>query len=69
MPEMDGLEATAAIRTQVNGGQWLPIVAMTASAMAGERQRCLNQGMDAYISKPFKQKELLEAMQRLMGAP
>jgi signal transduction histidine kinase/DNA-binding response OmpR family regulator len=55
MPEMDGLQATAAIRQweQETGGH-IPIVAMTASAMEGDRERCLNAGMDGYIAKPIR---------------
>ncbi|QOY92093.1 response regulator [Paludibaculum fermentans] len=55
MPEMDGLQATAAIRQweKENGGH-IPIVAMTASAMEGDRERCLNAGMDGYIAKPIR---------------
>ncbi|MFQ5568613.1 MAG: two-component regulator propeller domain-containing protein [Rhodothermales bacterium] len=64
MPKMDGLETTAAIRAQENGTRHLPIVAMTANAMEGERQRCLDHGMDDYISKPFKQVELKAMLDR-----
>ena len=67
MPEMDGFEATEAIRARENGGRRLPIVAMTANAMDGERQRCLEHGMDEYISKPFKTQELQDVLGRLMA--
>ena len=62
MPEMDGFEATSIIRKkeQETGGRHLPIVAMTAHAMKGDRERCLAHGMDAYISKPFQKQELLD---------
>jgi two-component system sensor histidine kinase/response regulator len=60
MPEMDGLEATARVRErEKNTGTHIPIVAMTAHAMAGDKERCLQAGMDAYISKPLAVKELL----------
>jgi PAS domain S-box-containing protein len=65
MPEMDGIEATARIRAQekVTGGH-LPIVAMTAHAMKGDRERCLAAGMDDYVSKPLQAKELYRVMER-----
>jgi signal transduction histidine kinase/CheY-like chemotaxis protein/HPt (histidine-containing phosphotransfer) domain-containing protein len=63
MPEMDGFEATAAIRERERAtGAHLPIVAMTAHAMAGDREKCLAAGMDNYVSKPIRNKDLFEAI-------
>jgi len=65
MPYMDGYEATRAIRLQEAGGaSHLPIVAMTAHAMAGDREQCLDAGMDSYIAKPIEPAELLAAIDR-----
>jgi two-component system, sensor histidine kinase and response regulator len=64
MPEMDGSEATAAIRAREQPESRLPILAMTAHAMGGDKERCLAAGMDDYISKPVRRSDLLEAIQR-----
>ncbi len=68
MPEMDGFQATRAIRERekITGGH-TPIFAMTAHAMSGDREKCLAEGMDGYISKPINPKELLENIDRLVS--
>jgi two-component system sensor histidine kinase/response regulator len=70
MPEMDGFEATRSIRAaeSVSGGH-LPIIAMTAHAMKGDRERCLAAGMDDYVTKPIQAPELLRAIQNAIGQP
>ncbi|MGB4780538.1 response regulator, partial [Candidatus Methylomirabilis sp.] len=67
MPEMDGFEATAAIRTleQVSG-RHIPIVALTAHAIKGDRDRCLEAGMDEYLSKPLQAEALFSMIARIM---
>ena len=70
MPEMDGFEATIAIRErEKTAGTHIPIIAMTAHAMKGDRERCLAIGMDGYISKPIKAAELYEAVEDMFPAP
>ena len=66
MPEMDGFETTARIRDRerLSGGH-LPIVAMTAHAMKEDCERCLNAGMDAYLSKPIEPKELFDTIEKV----
>ena len=68
MPEMDGFEATAEIRRIEGNLKHTTICALTAHAMAGDRERCLEAGMDGYISKPILIKEVLEAIESLMLA-
>ena len=68
MPEMDGLQATAAIREKEKGtGRRIPIVAMTAHAMKGDKERCLAAGMDDYLSKPIRAEDLLDVIEKLVG--
>jgi CheY-like chemotaxis protein len=69
MPVMDGLEAAAAIRTREAGtNRHIPIIAMTAHAMARDKERCLAAGMDDYISKPIRGGELLSLIEKTMAA-
>ena len=69
MPELDGYEATAAIRRrELAGGRRIPIVAMTANAMEGDRERCLEAGMDDYVSKPVSRASLGAVLGRWLHA-
>jgi signal transduction histidine kinase/DNA-binding response OmpR family regulator len=67
MPEMDGLEATRRIRAEekARGGR-IPIIAMTANAMQGDKERCLDAGMDGYVSKPVKPEVLYQEIDRVL---
>jgi len=68
MPEMDGLEATRAIRDLERArGTRTPIVAMTANAMAGDREMCLDAGMDGYVAKPVRKDALFAELDRVVG--
>jgi two-component system sensor histidine kinase/response regulator len=68
MPEMDGLEATMAIRQYERAsGEHVPIVALTAHAMNGDRERCLEAGMDGYVTKPVVQQTLFQTMADVLG--
>jgi PAS domain S-box-containing protein len=64
MPELDGFDAAAEVRRREGAGRRLPIVAMTAYAMQGDRERCLSAGMDDYISKPVTLDDLQAALER-----
>jgi len=70
MPEMDGLEATRAIRqSEKTSGNHLPIIAMTANAMAGDKEHCLQSGMDAYVAKPLSVQELFRTIEAVLRHP
>ena len=70
MPEMNGLEATSLIRkAEKKTGSHIPIVAMTAHAMKGDKERCLDAGMDAYVAKPINSKELFETIESFFEGP
>ena len=66
MPEMGGFEATGAIRAlERDGGAHVPIVAMTAHAMKGDRERCLAAGMDEYLTKPLDPRQLCQLVEQM----
>jgi signal transduction histidine kinase/CheY-like chemotaxis protein/HPt (histidine-containing phosphotransfer) domain-containing protein len=68
MPEMDGLESTRLIREhERQTGRHIPIIAMTAHALKGDRERCLASGMDEYVSKPVRERQLMTALRTLLG--
>jgi two-component system sensor histidine kinase/response regulator len=68
MPEMDGIEATGLIREKEKGtGRHIPIIALTAHAMKGDREFCINAGMDGYVSKPLKAEDLARCMEEVVG--
>ena len=68
MPEMDGFEATAAIRKkEISTGGHIPIIALTANSMTGDRERCLLAGMDAYLSKPLTPNLLFETINEVFA--
>jgi CheY-like chemotaxis protein len=68
MPKMDGFQATRLIRAkEKETGLHIPIIAMTAHAMKGDREKCLDVGMDDYIAKPLNVKQLSETIARVMS--
>ncbi|MGH9359236.1 MAG: response regulator, partial [Terriglobia bacterium] len=69
MPEMDGLEAVSVLRQhEKNQARRLPVIAMTAHAMKGDRERCLEAGMDAYVSKPIVRRALVETINSVLSS-
>jgi two-component system sensor histidine kinase/response regulator len=64
MPVMDGLEATRRIREREDGGEEVPIIALTAQAMDGMIEQCLDTGMDDYLAKPVTRDSLVAALRR-----
>jgi CheY-like chemotaxis protein len=69
MPEMDGLQTTAVIRAAEEGtDRHLPILAVTAHAMGGDREHCLGAGMDGYLAKPIQSAQLLQALADVLSA-
>jgi signal transduction histidine kinase/CheY-like chemotaxis protein len=68
MPEMDGFEATAEIRRLEMDERRTPVIAITANALKGDRERCLAAGMDGYVAKPVQREDIVEALQRWGGA-
>jgi len=70
MPELSGVEASMLIREREKStGEHIPIIALTANAMAGDREHCLSAGMDDYVSKPIQVKELFAAIERVLASP
>ena len=64
MPEMDGYEATIELRRREGNGRRVPVIALTANAIEGERERCLSIGMDDFVTKPVKLTELSSVIAR-----
>jgi CheY-like chemotaxis protein len=70
MPVMDGFQAVATLRErELSTAAHLPVIALTAHAMKGDRERCLEAGFDGYVSKPLQAKELSDVLENLMGEP
>ncbi|MGC8834997.1 MAG: Hpt domain-containing protein, partial [Armatimonadota bacterium] len=70
MPGMGGFEATAVIRErEKQTGTHIPIIAMTAHAMKGDKERCLEAGMDGYVPKPIRSEELFDAINQVLAGP
>ena len=69
MPEMDGYEATREIRRMEDGTSSIPIIALTANALSGDRERCIEAGMDDHIPKPIQSDTLAKVIARWVSAP
>jgi len=69
MPDMDGYETTAAIRQWENGMRRVPIIALTANCVEGDREKCLDSGMDDYLAKPFRLPSLESTLERWIASP
>jgi len=71
MPVLDGLAATRALRERERalGSKHVPVIALTANAMAGDRERCLEAGMDDYLSKPVRREQLAQMLARWLPDP
>jgi CheY-like chemotaxis protein len=67
MPEMDGFETTTQIRASGRPWKHIPIIAMTASAMNDEKERCMNMGMNWFVSKPFTREDLVAAIKKCLA--
>lgn len=68
MPDVDGFEATRTIRSFENGKKHTPIIALTANAISGDKERCVAAGMDDYISKPIETDKLEDLLKKYLGA-
>jgi CheY-like chemotaxis protein len=68
MPGMDGLETTRRLRAMWRAEQQIPVVALTANAMEGDRAACLNAGMSDYLTKPVQMSDLAAVLERWVGA-
>jgi CheY-like chemotaxis protein len=69
MPGMDGFAATQAIRSLAAPHNAVPVIALTANALSGDRERCLAAGMDDYLTKPLAREDLARVLERAAGAP
>ena len=68
MPDMDGYQATRALRRAEDGKRRVPVIALTANAMPGDRERCLRAGMDDFITKPVRLETLRRTIERWCSA-